>query len=228
MSTGFRAPTLQEEYYQAQSSSPTGNSGQVAVDSPAARYLGAKPLKPERSTNFSAGIVLNPIRRLHISVDAYQITLRNRIVNGGSYNGEQAIEALKLNGWSPGSAVNPSAVSTTYFTNGADTRTRGLDISADYSLDLHQNGALNLDVGFNLNKTTIQKSGLDLNGNPLLNQQQRAFLTSYTPHNKLIFGGRWTVGHFDLSVHEIRYGSTTSQLIPICFGCDSGGGTHRR
>ncbi|OUJ10510.1 TonB-dependent siderophore receptor [Acetobacter sp. DsW_063] len=212
VSNGFRAPTLQEEYYQAQSYSPTGSSGQVAVSSPAARYLGAKPLRPERSTNFSAGFVLNPLRNLHVSVDAYQITLRNRIVSGGSYTGQQAISALELNGYTVGPAISPSAVSTSYFTNGVNTRTRGVDISATYDLDLRQNGRLAIDVGLNLNETDILKVGRDLNNNPLLNAQQRAWLTSYTPRNKLIFGGRWTTGRFDISAHEIRYGHTTSQL----------------
>lgn len=212
VSNGFRAPTLQEEYFQAQSSSPTGNSGQVSVNSAAARFLGARALTPERSTNFSAGFQLNPIPRLHIDIDAYQITLRNRIVSGGTYSGAEAIEALELNGWSPGAAITPNAVHTTFFTNGANTRTRGLDATARYDINLRQNGDLKIDVGLNLNKTVILSEKNDLHGNPLLNAQQRAFLTSYTPKSKLIFGGRWTVGNFDLSVHEIRYGQTTSQL----------------
>ena len=44
-----------------------------------AQALGAEPLKPEKSKNFSLGFTLTPAAGLSLSVDAYQIDLDDRI-----------------------------------------------------------------------------------------------------------------------------------------------------
>src|SRR5580704_17794342 len=61
VSNGFRAPSLAQEYFSNLNVSPTGASGQLAVNSPAALSLGAVPLKAEKSTNFSVGVVAEPL-----------------------------------------------------------------------------------------------------------------------------------------------------------------------
>ena len=50
ISTGFRAPTLEEEYYTAVNVSPTRPRCQLPADSAAAKILGLPNLKPETST----------------------------------------------------------------------------------------------------------------------------------------------------------------------------------
>ena len=61
VSNGFRAPTLAQEHFVSIIASPTYANAQLAVDSPGAKALGASPLRPEKSTNYSAGVVLNPL-----------------------------------------------------------------------------------------------------------------------------------------------------------------------
>ncbi|HEY0265275.1 MAG TPA: TonB-dependent receptor, partial [Rhizomicrobium sp.] len=87
VSTGFRAPTLQEEYYSATNTSPTTASVQLPPNSAAAALLGVKPLQPESATNYSLGFVAHPLDRLSITVDAYSIALGNRIVGTGTLYG---------------------------------------------------------------------------------------------------------------------------------------------
>ncbi|QHC36809.1 TonB-dependent siderophore receptor [Komagataeibacter xylinus] len=212
ISSGFRAPTLAEEHWSNMSVAATTASGYIPVNSAGARMLGAKALKPERSTNFSAGIVLNPLRDLHVTVDAYQIDLRDRIMAAGVYNGATAIEALNLNGFQIAPDISPKAVTASYYANAASTRTRGLDITASYLTRLGRFGRINWDVSANFNQTNVRHVSEDGNGNALLNVQQQAYLTSYTPRNKVIFGGVWHYGKMDFAVHEIRYGRTTSEL----------------
>ncbi|MFW7267943.1 TonB-dependent receptor plug domain-containing protein [Gluconacetobacter sp. Hr-1-5] len=208
VSSGFRAPTLAEQFFSSLTESPTSASGVLGVNSPGAKLLGARPLKPERSTSYSAGIILNPIKNMHVSLDAYQIDIRDRIVIGGVYGGAMAIQAMNLSGlYFPSTSATATAQ---YETNGASTRTRGLDITATYLTNLGRYGRINWDAAVNFNQTNITHVGEDLNGNTLLNAQQRSFLTSYMPRNKLIFGGRWTWGKLDFTVHETRYGRTTS------------------
>lgn len=87
VSTGFRAPTLAEGGYSGINVGPSGVSGVLPASSAAAQALGFGGLKPEKSTNFSAGLVLNPLPKLTITLDAYHITIRDRIVISSSFYG---------------------------------------------------------------------------------------------------------------------------------------------
>ncbi|WP_174291192.1 TonB-dependent receptor plug domain-containing protein [Sphingomonas bacterium] len=86
-STGFRAPTLPEEYYSGINVSVASLSGVFAPNSSGAASLGIGGLKPEKSTNFSIGFVAHPIPRLTATLDLYSIFLRDRIVQSGAFVG---------------------------------------------------------------------------------------------------------------------------------------------
>ncbi len=75
-STGFRAPTMGENYYSAIAVSPTGATPVI----PAASV--GNGLKPETSTNLSLGFVFNPFDNLNITLDAYQIKIKDRTYLG--------------------------------------------------------------------------------------------------------------------------------------------------
>jgi iron complex outermembrane receptor protein len=74
-STGFRAPTLAEQKYSTINVAPTSAVAQLPAGSPAAALLGFGALRPETSTNFSAGVVVRPVPRLAITVDGYLIEI---------------------------------------------------------------------------------------------------------------------------------------------------------
>nr|WP_321983946.1 TonB-dependent receptor [uncultured Lichenicoccus sp.] len=215
VSNGFRAPTLAEEHYTSLQTTPTGAGGILAVDSAAARSLGARALKPERSTNFSVGLVLNPIDRLQVTIDGDRINIRDRITLGGVYNGEAAIDALRTQGIILASTVIPDSVSAQYFANAASTYTSGLDIALTYQTFLGRYGRIDWDAAFNANYTHVKNVANDQNGNALLNMQDIAYLSTYFPRNKLIVGGHWHKNRWDFALHEIRYGSVTSQLTYV-------------
>ena len=71
-STGFRAPTMGENYYTAIQVGPTGATATLA-----AATVGSG-LKPETSQNISFGFVLKPLMNLTTTLDAYQIKIDNR------------------------------------------------------------------------------------------------------------------------------------------------------
>ncbi|WP_336964375.1 TonB-dependent receptor plug domain-containing protein [Sphingobium aquiterrae] len=87
VSTGFRAPTLGEGFYSGINVGPSSISGVLPSNDPAAAQLGFGGLKPEKSTNFSFGFVANPAPKLTITLDAYQIQIRDRIVISSSFYG---------------------------------------------------------------------------------------------------------------------------------------------
>lgn len=212
ISNGFRAPTLAEEHFSTLGLQPNGATALLPANSYAASLLGASALKPERSTNASAGFYLEPVKGLHVTTDVYQINIRDRIVAGGSYNGSAALTAVAAMGASLASGVDPRNVSANYFSNGASTRTQGLDISADYLVRLHRYGNVALNVGLDLNRTRLHHLADDLNGNPLLNAQGIGYLTTESPRSKLILNAYWTYGKFDVNLRQTRWGQTKSMM----------------
>lgn len=217
ISNGFHAPTLAQEYYSAVAVSPTAARGIIAANSLGARANGANALKPERSTNVSGGIVLEPVKRLHITADVYQINLRDQILPGGNVYGTDALSALQMNGFTlPNDAATwGSSLSTHWFANVASTRTQGLDITATYPTELSPTiGRIDWDVGINLNRTRLTHQSAAADGTPLLTAQSIAYITTAYPRSKMIWGGRFTSsnGKWTVGVHEIRWGQTTSEL----------------
>ncbi|MFW7269403.1 TonB-dependent receptor plug domain-containing protein [Gluconacetobacter sp. Hr-1-5] len=212
ISNGFRAPSLAEEHYSNVAVSPTAATGQIAPSSVAAEMLGANALKPERSTSVSGGIVAEPVDRFHVAVDVYQVDIRDRIVDGNNYQGASTLAALKESGLQISDSINPAYVSAQYFTNGASTRTQGLDLTADYMVPLRQYGRLNLNLAIDLNRSTVRHIGTDHLGNPLLNAQGVSFLTRESPRSKIIMGGNWTIKRWTINLREIRWGQTSGDL----------------
>jgi iron complex outermembrane receptor protein len=85
ISTGFRAPSLHQINLQiAQQSFVPGQGiqtkGIVSNKSPQAHLLGVPALKPEKSTNFTAGFGFNPTRNFSLTVDYYHIDIKDRII----------------------------------------------------------------------------------------------------------------------------------------------------
>jgi iron complex outermembrane receptor protein len=130
VSTGFRAPTLAEEYYSATNVSPTSAFVQLPPNSAAAALVGVNGLDPEKSRNFSIGFVAHPGAGITATFDLYQIGIRDRVVgsgslfgSGGDVNLPAVLAAIKANG----NVLDPTVTQTgiNIFTNGLDTRTRG-------------------------------------------------------------------------------------------------------
>ena len=86
ISDGFRAPTLAEEYYSGLNVGPTSVSDQLPPNSAAAKAAGFPSLLPEESINYSLGVVLHPVSKLQITVDAYHILLNDRILPSASFS----------------------------------------------------------------------------------------------------------------------------------------------
>ncbi|CAM3812235.1 iron complex outermembrane recepter protein [Pseudomonas synxantha] len=210
VSSGFRAPSLVQEHYTGLSVGPDIALGLLAANSPAAKLLGAKDLKPEKSTNFNLGLVLTPRDDVSLNIDAYQIRIRDRIVDSGTYSGTEAIDALTLAGISLPAGLD--TVSTHYLANGADTLTRGVDITGHYLTSLGAYGAIDWEASANFNRTKVEKNHQGANGDVLLNAQQIAWLTSSTPRSQVSLGSTWSLDNLDVSLRLTRYGKTTSEL----------------
>lgn len=217
VSNGFRAPSLAQQYYQSINTSISGQqlvqSGTYAVSSPAARALGASDLKPEKSTNFSAGIVWQPAHNIDVTLDAYKINIRDQILYTDRIS-MPAGSALAnyFNAQVPGQQVTAAQ----FFTNAASTRSIGTDLVGSWRGDLARYGKLNLSASANYNKTRI----LSINSSSALIQQyapnallfgpgSQALLTDSSPTTKYALNASWDIGAWNLIANETRYGSVT-------------------
>ncbi|MES1249326.1 MAG: TonB-dependent receptor, partial [Chitinophaga rupis] len=94
-STGFRAPSLQQEHYSKVTtlfilsngvSTPT-QAGTFTNDSKIAQILGIPTLKQETSISYSLGATAKITKGLDLTVDAYQIDINNRIILSNTFSG---------------------------------------------------------------------------------------------------------------------------------------------
>ncbi len=217
LSSGTRAPSLANEYYSALAVGPDSASGTLAANSAAAQFLGAAPLKPERSTSLTAGVVLNPANRLHVTIDGYQIDIRDRIVSGPGEAGNPAIEALRIQGIGVSPELQPEDVSASFFANAASTRTRGADVTLAYTTPLGRwravaLGTIDWDASLNVNYSRITHANSLADGSADLTAQNISYLTTSTPKNRIIVGGRWHEERWDLVLHEQRFGETIDEI----------------
>ena len=221
-STGFRAPTLQQEHY---SSASTINVGGVLlpvsalpVDSVAGIALGAKPLKPERSVNYSLGFVFTAIPRFTLTVDAYQIKIKDRILLSSTLQGTTVRNVLAAAGIT-------SSAGGFYFSNSTDTRTRGVDIVGTYKADLGNLGTANISLSGNFTDTVFTRvddapAVLKAAGLVLIGRDRIGDFTKGTPRNKFIANVAWKKGPATLNLRATRYGSVT-QVNASATGLDA-------
>ena len=160
ISTGFRAPTLEEEFYSATKVTPTSAVVQLPADSAASQLLGVPNLKPEVSTQYSIGFVTHPLEDLSATIDAYSIAMGDRIVHsseifslGGAINSPLVNQAILLHG----NVLDPTATQNGVymFQNGLSSLTQGVDLTVNYPTDLRDYGLINWTLAANYNQTSV-------------------------------------------------------------------------
>lgn len=218
-STGFRAPALAQQLYATTTGQFRTLDGVInllqiktlPVGSPAAVALGAVPLKPEKSKDLSAGIVLQPAANFTTTVDVYQIKVDKRIALTGTLTGPVISGILVANGL-------PPDISAQYYTNAINTKTKGIDVVSEYMWDLGDWGSMRLSAGFNYTKTSITHvipnppalSALGP-GFVVFDRRVRLAMTEGLPKSKLFLTDVWKFGKMTLSPRLSHY---ASYLLP--------------
>jgi iron complex outermembrane receptor protein len=213
--TGFRAPSLQQSYF---SSTATNflviNGVNTPVDvrtfpagSPEAAVLGAKPLEPEESVNYSAGIAWEPSRDLSLTVDAYQIDIDDRIVFSENFTGTAIRQLFEQAGF-------VGVTGGRFFTNAIDTRTRGLDVVVQYARGVGA-GMLRFTGGLNLTETEVltdsvvtppQLTGL---GEVLFGRVERGRIERGQPRNSVNLALNYALERLTVNLNNRRFGEVT-------------------
>ena len=214
VSNGFHAPTLAQQYYSATTVTTGFAQIQLPLGTAGARLLGAPDLKPETSRNISFGVVAEPVKGLHASVDAYRIDINNRIIQSAALTGPLAAAAISANGSSIPADVASDGVTAAFFTNGVDTRTRGIDISLDWRTDWDSLGLVKWTLASGYNRTSIRRihdapAVLQAAGLTLVDAVQRSNLTTATPRTKHSLAATWWRGDWEVTLRESFYGASS-------------------
>jgi iron complex outermembrane recepter protein len=227
VSTGFRAPTLHQIYTQSTQASFAGGtivtSGLFNNGSKEAFALGIPKLTAEKSTNFTLGIGLKPNKNLNITLDYYNIDIKDRIVYSSSITSADRLLATPLTelgrilkGNSTG-AGNADLKSVQFFINGIKTRTSGLDLVVNYKNIALGTGklAINLAGNYTLNNEIIGNpvtpKAISDAGSSILNVQIKSLLTESRPRFKAILGFDYTIEKFNFNLNNTLFGPTKFQ-----------------
>ena len=210
--TGFRAPSLAQEYF---SSTATNfilgvpyDIKTFPVSSPGGQALGATALKPEKSVNISAGLTAEPMRNLSLTVDFYKININDRIVFSENFTTQAIRDTLRAHGF-------PTLGGGRFFTNAIDTRTKGLDVVARYGLGFGESGTLRLTASANWTKTEATRTlatppqllGLD---EVLFGRVEKTRIERGQPRRTMHFNGDYSIGNWNLTAHEAYFGDVTA------------------
>jgi len=214
-STGFKAPTLHQIYTQkAQYSFIPGQGIQVGGlinnVSREAQLLGLPALQPEKSTNITIGLGLRPVSGLTLTLDYYNIALTDRIILstevGGTAAGNTPLDVILEDN-------NLSDLS--FFVNGLDTRTSGIDFVAAYrgieigagklAANLSGNYVIQNEREGEIKNPEIVASA----GQSVANETQEALFFTSRPKYKAILGLDYTIGDFGVSLGNTVFGPTT-------------------
>jgi iron complex outermembrane receptor protein len=226
VSTGFRAPSLHQIYFNNLSTQFVTDpvSGQLVPvqvgtfnnESSVTKAFGIKPLTPETSTNVSAGITARPVENLSITLDGYLIDIDDRIVVSGRFSPGEELAGGVL----AGDILTPlGAGAAQFFTNAVSTKTMGIDFVAAYLFGNVGDGSLRITLAGNLTETEVDKD----NGVPvidasdllkgkedvLFNREEVSRLEVAQPKSKIALSAMYEIGKFSAVLRATRFGEIT-------------------
>lgn len=208
--TGFRAPTPgQQGTTNVSTRLPDGfpvATGLFPASSAVAQALGATPLEPETSTNYTFGMT-GESGPISWTLDFYRIDIENRTyaistldvssdpTKGGDYDNYLALV-------NAGVAGAESIGGVFYYTSAFDTTTTGIDLVATMPMEW-DNGSFT-DFSFSLN---YNKSEFDSDPSEFLNDEDQFDFENSNPEIRSVLSARHTMDAFTVMLRANIYGS---------------------
>lgn len=193
VSTGFRAPSLAQIYYNT-SFTNFSSSGASEIllannESAVTRAFGIEKLNEEKAVNASLGVTAT-FGAFTATVDGYMINVKDRIV---------------LTGYFDASSFGLGVDQAQFFVNGADTKTKGVDLVLSWKKKFGESNFGATFVG-NINEMEISKvNSRGLPEQTFFGERDKAFLLASAPKNKfalnLNYGRKW----FDAGIAFTRF-----------------------
>ncbi len=195
-STGFRAPSLAQIYYNLKFTNYIDNvpteSFLIANNNPITRQFGIQKLKEEKALNYSLGYNYRISDHLRFSIDAYHIAIKDRIILSGNFDA---------------SSLNTDAENVQFFANGVNTSTFGIDFKFNW-LKKWSNSDLAVNLTGNVNNMKITRiDHEDLDTETFFGTREQYFLKASAPDYKIILNSVFSTGKFSISNTITQYSS---------------------
>ena len=223
INTGFRAPSVQQLYFNNISTqfiipaNNTNNNNQIAMqvgtfrnDSALVKSIGIPELKEEESTNYSLGAVFQIDDDIKLTIDWYYIEITDRIVISNKLEPNLSTffdETLKRYA----SDVDAAQI----FLNGADTQTKGIDLIATWNTTL-LTGDLQLTLAANYTQTDVvnlftpSESGLGaIAADEIFSVQDISILEEWQPQDRVSANALYKLDDITINLTLNRYGEYT-------------------
>jgi iron complex outermembrane receptor protein len=215
-STGYRAPSLQQKYF-SNTLTSFSNGGLVQSrvannDDPITRLAGIPKLKQETSNNMSLGFSWKPMQGLSVTVDGYQIKMKDRVVLSGLFSAEDETLPTALT-----DKLNGLGVATAqFFANAVNTTNSGIDIVVDYQKKISATEKLKFLLVGNLQRIEIDAinvpdalSTTEYNANTFFNDREKYFLKASAPASKFSFSTEYSKQKVSIGARVTYFGNLT-------------------
>jgi iron complex outermembrane receptor protein len=193
-STGFRAPSLAQRYYNLTFTNFIGNTATesllIANNSAIARRFNIDELKEEKAKNFSLGFTAKLNAAFNIAIDAYYVAIKDRIILSGNFDA---------------SDLGVGIDNVQFFANGVNTETTGVDLVLNWNKKL-ENSQLSIDLSGNINNmriTLIKNKTLDKETFFGIREQQ--YLLASAPKSKFNLGINYEYKKLQTSLSFTRF-----------------------
>ncbi|MEO6189990.1 MAG: TonB-dependent receptor [Saprospiraceae bacterium] len=211
-STGFKAPTLHQIYTQkSQYSFVAGSgiqlSGLINNVSREARLLGLPALTPEKSKNFTFGFGFKPTSRLSVTLDYYNIAIKDRIVLSSEIKHTELLNTKLDQVLTEGKLANVS-----FFVNSVNSITSGLDLVLSYrgtkfgTGDFNVNFAANIVIDNKVDGKIKNPKIISDAGKSVFNATQEHLFFTSRPEYKAILGLDYELGRWLFSLNNTLFG----------------------
>ena len=201
VSTGFRAPSLVQIYYNLRFTDFQGGVASETLlspnNSPVTREFGIGPLKEETALNAGLGFTAN-FGNFSATLDGYFINVKDRIVLTGTFDA---------------SALNINVAEAQFFANGVDTQTTGLDLVLSWKKPLG-NGTFSATLAGNINNMEIKEvKNNDLDEDIFFGEREKSFLLASAPDSKFGLNLKYAQESFDVSLAGTHF----SEVVLVDF-----------
>jgi iron complex outermembrane recepter protein len=212
VSTGFRAPTLQQLNFSNTNTSIIGGNlvytKLVPNYSDVAATATIPKLTQETSVNYSLGFAWQPLHNLTVTVDGYDIIIKNRIVISGLYAAGDPTLGAPLNNILASQGIGDAQ----FFANAVNTTNKGIDIVIDYKKrwdKTHFNALLAGNIqGLTIDKINIPETFKHSKADSaaFFSDREQYFLKASAPRAKFTLNLEYGIQKFAFGTHLTYYG----------------------
>ncbi|WP_143306048.1 TonB-dependent receptor [Chitinophaga vietnamensis] len=212
VSTGYRAPSLQQINYSSQFTNVQGGritEVKIAPNTdPITQAAGIPSLKQEKSFNASLGFSWKPVSALTITLDGYLVKVKDRIVLSGQFNSSDTT----LDPAFQAKLKELHIDNAQFFANAVNTTNTGLDMVIDYNKRWGNQHFRALFTGnvqhMNIDKINVPAKLDDsyLHRGEFFSEREQHFVLASAPPCKLGLNLEYGISKFSIGTRLTYYG----------------------